>query len=297
MDEKTLKSMGLLDQGEDLQKIRWTTEINYLSPHVGIRQVLEDDGRWSINILIDEQTTKEEIKKLWPEIRVERARLARIQGHDISDYFRAVLYDITNKLYIAYYRPVVQPRYFKNKPVIHRLHYKNKPVYKSPQPLDLAMDVNFDLLIFFIRASQPAQGKDRAKLAEHYFFSLLQSFTISLDVIDDLKKDAEILFQEGECPFDIQSQPISESKMREKLRHIQKKEDDTVSSQNSLEAKRNLLSVHRLFLVWGDWQHGADLLIKTYPETYSKYKDRLNARITELLMDASSGRLVYSHDK
>lgn len=254
IDGKTLKAFGFLEEGEELQKKRWVTETKYISPHVGLRRVLEEDGHWSINLVIDEHTGKEEIKSVWQKIRHERDKLAQIQGHDLSDYFRVVINDLSFKQYVVSYQVIVQDD-----------RIENRPIYKAPEPQDLAMDVNFDLLVYIIRASKSDQGNDRSKLAEHYFYDLLQSFAFSLEDIDYLKKNAEIELAEGECPFDIQSQPISESKMREKIRYIQKKEVSTFGNQSSPEAKLNLLSIHRFFLMWGDWNHGAELLKKNCP--------------------------------
>jgi hypothetical protein len=273
INEKTLKAFGLLNNGEQLQKKRWATETRYISKHIGIRHVLEDDGRWSLNIVIDEHATHEEIKSSWRNILEEREKLARLQGHDSDEYFRAILYDLSNNQYIGSYQMLKQEN-----------SVENRPVYIKAQPNHLAMDINFDLLVYIIRISKTAQDKERAKLAKIYLESLLQAFSYSQEYINGLIDAALVDLNNGRGPFNIINDPILESKMREKIRYIKNKDSATQGNQSSPEAKQVVLSIHKWFLIWGDWEEGRKLLSKSYPETFSQYQDRLYARISEILL-------------
>lgn len=93
ISESLLKAFGIIDEDEVLFLSIQASEIDYVLPHVGLRKVLEKDGRLSLDIVIDSQTKKEHLKdmNLWSRIEEEWEAITAAQGHDLTDYQQVLL--------------------------------------------------------------------------------------------------------------------------------------------------------------------------------------------------------------
>ncbi len=273
--DSQLKAFGLLEEGEEVYHPVWATQVRFLSEHVGLRKVAGDDGRLSIEIVIDSQTDKKDIPGVWAEIVTEMEEMVARQGHDLSDYFQEILHELAGGNYATL---VENPEIPQDDPFRFQL-VRRKPEYR-----DLFIDANFDLLVFLIRYSKKQENEDMAGLARHYFWNLLHNFHYPEPDFEELLNAALEDIFEGRCPWDIYYGTIDFEKFKNRLEHLRKRY--TEASYNPA-SKKNILTVNRLFLIWGDFRDAQELIEKNYPSTYTRYKPRLDARIAEILQETT----------
>lgn len=209
ISDSLLKAFGFTEQGEEFYKRIWATDIRYLSDHVGVRKVV-DNGRIKVEIMIDSQTKKGDIPKVWSQVESQRDKITLIQGHDLSDYFQVVLDELVG----AHYGKMVE-----NGDVQKDIPIRQRIVYSKLLFRDLFMDANFDLLLFIVRVSKKDQDEERAKLAYHYFQNLLNIYNYRED-IEKLSTSAIEEISEGRCPWDIYNSPIDFGKFTNKIEYL-----------------------------------------------------------------------------
>lgn len=263
-----LKAYGILDSEEHLYKPIMASEVKYISPHIGVRKILEDE-RITLTLVIDGDTGIDEFEKCWNEIIKVRDELQNNQGIEVNDYFREILRQIFEKDYIREYKiPAMNGA-------------KVRPVKSSPSYRELVMDANFDLLTFLVGIFKEPENSNIRKLSEHLFRSLLTCFKFSNVDINEFKKDGLEKIRLGHCPWDITKEPINKSKMREKIRYLRELFKGQEASLKLYDSKKALLSVLNLYLRKNYWIEANELLKATFKENYT-YESRWNARTIEI---------------
>jgi hypothetical protein len=286
LQDKLLKTFDLLEEGEEIQRRIWATNIKPLAEHVGIRKVYdEQDTRASLVIVIDSQTDKKDVPAVWSAIQEELEAIVEIQGHDLNDYLQVALQALEDGDYLKLVEHENAPPEF---PFRHKL-VKSKPEYR-----DIMMDANFDLLVFAIRASKAAQDAGKAEVANHFLDNLFRLYagrTKKEDInreIDVWREAAFVDLAEGRCPQDIYDGPITYDKLSNKFELLRERYSH---ERRPDQSKENLLKVYGHFVVWGDWKDAAEILEQSYPKTFEKYKPRLDGRLSEILQNMGESNL------
>jgi len=272
--KRLLRAFDYLDEGEELYKRLWATEIEYISEKVGIRKIIDEDGHIRIEIVVDSQVKKKDIPAVWSKIDSEISKIIELQGYDLSDYFQVLLMGMVDGDY-SWMRKIEGER----NDSIHRCLEKGKPQYR-----DLFMDANFDLLLFIIRISKIDKDKKRADLASHYFSNLLRNYQFTEIEIAHWRDESILEIKDGRCPFDIYRGPIDFEKFVNKVEYLVKRYGNEKRSPIS---KPIMLDVYRWFVTWGDWKDADRMLRKSYPITYEKYTPRAEARLDEIMHQTS----------
>lgn len=267
-----LKALELIDQNAEILHDFKATSVRQLSKHVGIRKVYNEiRNRWQLEIVIDSQTKQVHITdpEIWDLIYQEQQKLVGLQGRDFTDHFYVLLESITNEEFSRLVKDETAP---ETLPFSHKVS-KGKPKYR-----ELLMDTNFDLLVFLVRMSK--ENRERAKIASHFFTSLLKMFKWEDDQIREWCHAGLEELKEDRCPWDIKESPIEFLRFRNRLYNLRKSYQP---GQAPKESKRNLLKVFMHFVRWGDWHDAERLLKKDHPDSYRKYKGRMQFRLSEIL--------------
>jgi hypothetical protein len=289
-----LKAYGMLEDGQELYRNFYGTDVKYIAKNVGIRKVFDAvDKRFRLEIVIDDQTNKYDIPAVWEDIKRERESLAQAQGHELNDYFQVALTYLSEK---DYSRIVEDENAPSELPEF--LRYKREEA--KPEYRELLMDANFDILVFTIRASKSSENPDKAKFALSFLSSMMHLFRGQMT---KQKMDSDIALwldeafrclKEGELPYDIRDGPISFETFSNKLEYLFNLYGHEPRSPQS---KTNLLKVYLTFYIWGDWNEASELLkrpssdqfqLKINRPVYPIYKQRLDARLAEILIYASA---------
>lgn len=263
----------LLEPCEEYVKQFIGTDIEFISTHLGIRKILDNNRRFQLNLAIDSETTLEEIIKAFPEIKRIRKALTNVQGDEFSDYVINILYQLETSRY-SYFCP--------SKKLQNRL-------YKKPSMVDLTKDVNFDALVFLVASVNEKNDPVLREFSKNAFTDLVNSFIRLQKKISEMDSfyNTSIEDLKNDCLYwDITEYPISKSDMREKIRYI--KETRLLNSLSNLVeiSKIRLMNFYLLFVKSGDWGNASLLLKKVNIDNYSNYEPRLNARLSEILDSA-----------
>jgi hypothetical protein len=279
ISESILKVFGLLTPEDEYYKRLWGTDVAYIADHVGIHKVYDEvTDRVRLEIVIDSQTDKQDVLLVWDVIQKQLAAVVEAQGEDLNDYLRVALYAIEKGGYEKMIRAKNIPAGFQDGYQVERI----KPEYR-----DILMDANFDILVYVIRAAKWTKDPDRAKIAYHFLKNLWTLYAGRkkiADVESEIAEWSNAAFDElaqGYCPNDIYDGPVTMSLLTNKFEYLMARYREMEETPTS---KIKLLEVYKMFLIWGDWDEAASLLRKDYPKTYEKYKPRLDARLSELLI-------------
>jgi hypothetical protein len=272
--KKLLQAFNIVDSNRELYKQILATETRYLSDNIGVRNIIDDDGRVKVSIVVDNQVAKSDVIKVWPQIESIIDNIVQKHGPDLSDYFQVLLMGMVDGDY-SWMRKIEGER----DDSIHRCLEKGKPQYR-----DLFMDANFDLLLFIIRISKIDKDKKQADLASHYFSNLLRNYQFTEIEIAHWRDESILEINDGRCPFDIYRGPIDFEKFVNKVEYLVKRYGNEKRSPIS---KPIMLDVYRWFVTWGDWKDADRMLRKSYPITYEKYIPRAEARLDEIMHQTS----------
>ena len=259
-----------MDMGQDELSFHssWISNRIYVSENIAIRWIYDENQRWEIAISIDEKAGIEEIQDHWYRVLEERQKLIEFQGHDIPDAFRTMIASISAEDYISGLSLEGEEGQ------VDGIIDSRRPTYT-----ELAMDINFDALVFIVRASN-TDSEERAEFGLGMFGSLLRAFNWSdIDIQEEVETTKQSLAS-LRCPYDISTSPIPPQKLKDKVRYLknrEKKIDKEITPP--IDEGEYLLP----FLIWGDVFAAEELLANNFPTTYTRYKPRLDARISKML--------------
>ena len=277
-DETTLKAHKVIDENEDIIYRLWASPERKISDHIQLRKIRDLEGRLHLDIVIDSDTTVDELEQNWHKILDARGKLAVEQGDDLSEYFSALLQANMRDGYIVRYEIVA---------VDSRL--ESRPARKKPSWAELAMDANFDLLVYYlVSISQSESHPELRGLARNLFEGLLRSFGFSHEEINLIRETGLKELELGRCPWDIRVYPIHREMMRLKVRSLLDKYGNRLDAILKNSTTQNLRKAHLLFFGTHNWTQASELLAKTFPKSFHRYEEHLNARMSELLSQATT---------
>jgi hypothetical protein len=280
-NEKTLKAIQIISENDELYRHLWATEVQSISAHVGLRKIQGEEGRLNLEIVIDSQTTIRELEENWKIILDARSKLAQIQGEDLSEFLsellRAKLMGEYIKRYETIYKNVSEG---EGEEMLSNLI----PIKKKPSWSELTMDVNFDLLVCLVRIAQKEHDSKIGILANKFFMGVISNFGFFDYGINKFREDGIIKLKSGQCPWNIRVEPIETSAIRLKVRSLQDKYGQRLKMILTNNNSPTLRDIRLLFLRKGDWMEAARVLEQTCPRSFSRYEQRLNARMSELLL-------------
>jgi len=294
LNEKILKAHEIIDEKDELFYYLWASGAKPISAHIGLRKVQDIDGLLHLDIILDTDTTIDELVKNWYKISDERRKLAEVKGDDVREYFKELLRSRFESEYISGYEMTAVENGFIN-----------RPIKKMPSWANLAMDANFDLLVYLVRISkQQATEKDDCSakpnlepeneivhLANNLFKGLLKNFGFADPKIEDEIQESIKIIAEKRCPWDIKDSPISKEKIRSKVRTLEDKYKNRLALILANGDTENLRNIRILFLRQGDWTTASELLKNTFPKSFRLYEKRLNARMSELVLSQDMNQI------
>ncbi|MEI7846667.1 MAG: hypothetical protein WCK35_12775 [Chloroflexota bacterium] len=231
------------------------TERKPISLHVWTRYVLEErefakEKKWSLNVVIDELTTEDELRQSWAKILIDRDQLIEFQGSDPNRFSTSLTYALREKKKVFSYS-------------------------------ELAHDLNFDLIAYLLWATDSTQGTMHQKAGEaalNNFFNAL-AFTNNNDIEDYIKNGSEDVIN-GIAPWNIKTGPITARKVTHILNQFEKKMGNIIilGKANYQEQFDNITDSSAAY-----WSRAKDLLKKNNTSEWDKYESRYNSRWQEII--------------
>ncbi len=198
----------------DLKVIETSHEVQ-ISSHVAVR-ILDETGRKRVAIILDSETTNDEIKNLLPAIASLRDLIFENKKLDPLDF----LYEL-----LRVWR-------------IHTEGINNELRMADDITLNsLTIDANFDALMLLLGSSR-SDKPGYAKYCQHHLKNrLIVLNSAKGKKADDLINKAKEALIAGECPWIINEQPTTPEQLRRVIRTLRKKYSDLETT--SLIAHKN----------------------------------------------------------
>jgi hypothetical protein len=279
--------MPIEDNSDEVFIETIVSETKNISPHIGLRKVYGKYNRWYLEIVLDDDTGIEEINNNWWKITAERDGLIHTQGHNIPGYFRELITLLQEEQYTNSFfwkKAMETTDNEEGDELKFVVGPKRKPTYR-----ELAMDVNFDLLVFLLGATKKDIPDQYSKLGDFMFRGLLRAFGKKDDDIDMIFDTSQKSLKNNECPWDIRYSPIDKEKIRSKLRYVIER-DEEYGFEVIGPAYVSTNPIFLMFRISGIWDHAVELL-RSISLSYQSYKNRLFIReyqLQEWLRDPSN---------
>jgi hypothetical protein len=283
VDSDLLRAFGLNEENLELYNKTWVSEIKYFGPHVGTCKIQNPKtGYLSLVIVLDNETKKNHLYEVLDNIFSERDIIKQPQDTDLDDFLDYLLQLRNDNQYCFPDESIEILEGFS----ISKLNYRNANMR------ELMWDINFDALVYILRASK--LETDRSIIARHFFNKLLLSMNYgTMTDINDLYEASVLELQDGRCPWDINDGPVYKDKVENKLEQLIIKYGNLPRKTNSRE---NRLRIYGHFHKWSDWNTAISLIEKSYPKTFKKYKARFDARTYEIMTQQRLESQYNFHD-
>lgn len=276
--KKLFVESDLFGPNEDVFKLIQATEIEYISNHLGVRKLLDENGRIQLDVVIDSKTSYDELAKSINVILTRRRQLTKIQGRDFCDYIVELMYQVDQETFAV------------QESVSIVFPFLQKKRLKKPTVPDLTFDTNFTALVFLLGSINHPKDFHFQAYSKRLFNSLIELFPQNTDTEEPSMSYESFIesLKNNVINWDIREEPIHVFQMREKIRNL--KASNELPSLHLLEghSKERLMRVYLLYIKSLDWQTAMELLQKTYPDLHNKYRSHLDARTNEILSFSST---------
>lgn len=228
-----------------------------ISPGLRVQYVQNLRGIWQIHLIIEENTTSDEIKDQWYKIIEYRENIISYRGKNFDLFHNSLFANLIN----------LQKSQKK---------FKNKLCQ---------FELNFNLLIYSYYATDDTkQGNYHSinKEAALTFFELtMMTFGFDKKEIKDYLKLASTTFYKNKnLPWGLNTGPITQEKVWGKIRYQRKKLD--LKSENT--GDEFFKEIETVLLLHHYWEKTKNLIKEKHPNDFSFYKKRLEERIKGLIL-------------
>jgi hypothetical protein len=228
------------------------SEPEKISLHISMRYIKDESNRWKLHIIVDEMTTAAELREAWGKIDDAREYLKFSQGTDPNWYSVALLLDLEEK--------------------------KKDSSYGK-----IAMDMNFDTLVYLFWAIDESKGEEFAKGGWITFINHLQGLGIKNDTIKKWEKQGRAFLADGKLPWKLKEGPITARRITDALRQfkVEKNSNKVVITQST--STKYLFDIRITALTNKYWIQAKDLIERWDPKGFKSYKERWETRTAELI--------------
>lgn len=229
----------------------FATEEKKISLHIGIRYIKDINQRWSLYIGVDEMTTAVELREAWSEIDSAREELKHWQGTDPTWFSVSLLSDLELQKQDSSYG-------------------------------DLAMDMNFDALVFLLWATDDSKGEEMKKAGIIIFHNMLQALGIKNSDIEAWLEEGKKSISKNEIPWGVTNGPIDRRRIVDALRQFKREKENQKIVLTSRQDNWYLTNIRITSITYKHWIHAIDMLKNSKLNEYKKYKERYKKRWMEL---------------
>ena len=234
----------------------YASEAEKISLHVYLRYVLAENKRWQLDIIVDEMTTAEELRDSWGDIDKAREDLKLWQGTDPNRFSVALMLDLEQR--------------------------KEGGSYT-----ELAMDMNFDALVYLLWAMDESKGKERTRAGQLAFINHMQGLGIRSADVHEWEDQGRAELTKGRLPWTLKRGPIKQRRIIDALRQFKEEKDKNKIVITSSATTDYLINIRIDVYIFGYWKKARDLFQRWIPDKeYIGYEKRLNAREMELIQKA-----------
>lgn len=235
----------------------WISESREITPGLKYQFVQKNNGVLQLNLVIDDNVTKDLINKNFNEIKEVRSKLIDFRGNNYLLFENSLTYLMLE---------------IKNK-------YMKRP-YKTIQ-----FDLNFNLLMYCFMLLDGTRSDEvheiNKKAVDYYLRSTLGYFNFTLEETEGyIEEFKDSLNETRYPPWGLSNGLIEISNVREKLKY-QQKLDYNLEVPNTGSYYFNQL--HNMLLIYGYFHKTIDFLQSNYPKDWAFYKNRSNDRLIELI--------------
>jgi hypothetical protein len=235
----------------------YASEAEKISLHVYLRYVLAENKRWQLDIIVDEMTTAEELRDSWGDIDKAREDLKLWQGTDPNRFSVALMLDLEQ-------RRLSNSSYGK-----------------------LAMDMNFDALVYLLWAMDESKGKERARAGQLAFINHMQGLGIRSEDVHEWEDQGRAEIAEGRLPWTLKRGPIKRQRIIDALRQFKIEQESKKTVITPTTTADYLTNIRITVYIFGYWKKARDLFqSRVLEKEYMGYEKRLNAREMELIQKA-----------
>lgn len=240
-----------------------SSPVFYLSQGVGGRFLARGDGNIELAIIINDNTTAEELRKAWTAIDKARTELRDIQGSDMDNPDNALMYSYTDMK------------------------------EKGWSYCAIAKDINYDCLFNICNAVEYVPDLEKRMINMMAFskaFQLLKLMQMKdKDILNYLIPALEDIYEER-APWNLDTGPVDGSRVRDALRHWRRKQQ-TKKVVIKAPPKCNEIAIEELEKVVKKIPNKADFLLeRTYPGSLRRHIDYIKKTF---LKYGYSGILFY----
>ncbi len=232
------------------------SEVEKISIHISLRYVYEENDRWNLHIIVDEMTTAAELRESWGKIDKAKEDLKLWQGTDPNWYSIALLLDLEERK-------------------------------KESSHSKLAMDMNFDTLVYLLWAMDESKGKNNSRAGQITFINHLQGLGIKLGSVKELEEQGRIDLGDGKLPWTPKIGPIKARRIIDALIQFEKEKKNKKIVITPTTSTNYLTNIRIQALISKYWLQARDILKERNPGEFKLYEDRWNARTNELLIKNS----------
>ena len=79
LNETILKAQKIIGENDELIYHLWASDADPISAHIGLRKIQDTDGLLHLEIILDSDTTFDELDHNWKKILSKRRRLVEVQ--------------------------------------------------------------------------------------------------------------------------------------------------------------------------------------------------------------------------
>ncbi|MEL7658742.1 MAG: hypothetical protein AAGU75_22860, partial [Bacillota bacterium] len=218
--------------------------------HLWLQYVLEPDLGWSLHIILDDQTTAQELREAWGDIDAARHHMIKDRGSD-PQLFSAMLMDDLCKS-----------------------HQKGVSYQK------LAYDLNFDALVYMLWGTDERQDDRNRKGAIICFLNQMSGLGMKKDEIAYWEQEARGKLVRGLLPWDPLDYPVDRDRVRNALRSFisQKMQNQIVIKSDSNYLER----IRTICYMYGYWSDANQMLKDQSRDFVGIYAPRLEKRINQI---------------
>jgi hypothetical protein len=249
-----------------MEEIIDSTPPEKISTHIWLQRVLsgdkeKKDSRWKLHIIVDGNTSIDEMRIAWNKVDRAREGIKLEQGTD--------------------------PRLYS---VIFMLELEKQR--KVSSLAQLAMDANFESLVYLLWSIDETHGEKIAEVGRTAFCNHLRSLGIKEQAIQVRGDDGWLALLEGNLPWKLKDGPISARRVTDALRQFKlvKKSKKVVIIKEHKSAQ-SLNSTRGLAFFLGHWTQAKNLFERFDPEGCKSYGERLNALTSESFSESYEQRL------
>jgi hypothetical protein len=228
------------------------TEPQKISLHLKICYVLEQDNRWHLHVVVDEMTTAEDLRESWGKIDQARQKLKDIQGSDPNWFSIALLSDMVK--------------------------CKERSSYA-----DLAMDLNFDSLVYMFWATDERRGENNQNAGLINFINLYQALGMNVKIIRIWEEQARESIRKGQLPWGVKKGPIDSKRIIDALKQFSKEKTSRKIVIKPTNEPDLITQIRITSLVYKYWGEAEERLKRFAPREYKYYEKQLSDRTSELL--------------